>query len=202
MKPSLVIGLTGGIGSGKSTVAALFRRHGVPVIDADAVAREVVEPGQPALEEIARVFGEQVLDDAGALDRRALRARVFDDDTLRHRLEAIVHPRIRARMADRLGRLDAPYAILEIPLLVETGQHRLVDRTLVVDAPREAQISRTRERDGVEVTQIERILDAQAGRARRIEAADDVIGNEGGIEALDAQVAALHERYLDLARGE
>lgn len=199
-RPALVIGLTGGIGSGKSTVAASFGRRGVPVIDADAVARQVVEPGQPALAAIAEAFGGAMLDAEGALDRAALRARVFERPAERGRLEGIVHPRIREAIRHELAHLDAPYAVVEIPLLVETGQHDLIDRVLVVEAPRETRIARAMARDGTDRADIERILAAQASPDARRAAADDIIDNAGEVADLEAAVAALHARYLRIAR--
>jgi len=195
----LVVGLTGGIGSGKSSVSDLFEDLGVPVIDADIVAREVVEPGEQALREIIGQFGEGVLTPDGRLDRRQLRERVFQDEAARKALEGILHPRIRQRMRERLTRLDAPYAIFSVPLLVETGQHLAVDRVLVVDCPPEEQIRRIRARDNSSAEQARAILAAQIPRNQRLRLADDVIDNSGAIEALERQVRALHQKYLDLA---
>jgi len=195
----LVIGLTGGIGSGKSTVAELFAKHGVPVIDTDVIARELVEPGEPALAEIAAAFGEGLVDSRGSLDRERLRNIVFGDSEQRQRLEAILHPRIYARVRDRVARLDAPYCIVVIPLLVETGGGALVDRVLVVDAPLDVRIRRTQSRDGLPEAQVRAIAATQADRERRLEASDDVIDNRNGADALDAQIEALHAKYLALA---
>lgn len=194
--PALVVGLTGGIASGKSTVARLFESLGVPVVDADAIAREVVEPGSPALEAVRERFGDGVLDAAGRLDRAALRRRVFRDGAAREALEAILHPRIRERMDQRLARIAAPYAIAMIPLLLETGQQGRFDRILVVDTPREEQIRRAQARDGSAREVIEGILDAQADRDTRLRKADDVIHNDGTPQALRAQVEHLHRSYL------
>ena len=145
----LRIGLTGGIGSGKSTVAALFAHRGIPVIDTDVIARELVGPGQPALAEIAREFGNDLVTANGELDRGRLRQRVFDDPAARRRLEAILHPRIRAAVQQRLAALDTPYCLIVIPLLVETKFDEFVDRVLVVDVDEEYQRERTSRRDGV-----------------------------------------------------
>jgi len=195
----LVIGLTGGIGSGKSTVAELFAQRGVPVIDTDVIARELVEPGEPALAEIAAAFGEGLVDSEGRLDRARLRNLVFDDEAQRQRLEAILHPRIYARVRDRVAQLDAPYCVVVIPLLIETGGGALVDRILVVDAPLDVRIRRTQSRDGLPEEQVRTIAASQAGRERRLEAADDVIDNGLQPGTLDAQVEALHAKYLALA---
>jgi len=195
----LVIGLTGGIGSGKSTVAELFAAHGVPVIDTDVIARELVEPGEPALAEIAAAFGEGLVDAQGRLDRARLRNLVFDDAAQRQRLEAILHPRIYARVREELSRIEAPYCLVVIPLLVETGGAALVDRILVVDAPLELRLRRTQSRDGLPEAQARAIAASQAERDRRLSAADEVIDNGGDRAALAAQVEALHARYLTLA---
>ncbi len=195
----LVVGLTGGIGSGKSTVAERFAARGVPVIDMDAIARELTAPGRPALDEIAAAFGPDILEPGGGLDRAALRRKIFADPGARRRLEAILHPRIRAEVERRLRELDVPYAVVVIPLLVESGQRDLVDRVLVVDAPEDLQVRRAMARDGIGADEARAVLAAQAGRRERLAAADDVIANDGGLDALDRAVAALHRHYLDLA---
>jgi dephospho-CoA kinase len=195
----LTVGLTGGIGSGKSTVAERLAQLGVPVIDTDQLSRDLVEPGMPALEEIVHTFGQELLNARGRLDRKALRARVFAEPNDRKRLEAILHPRIRAEMLRRLSTLDAPYAVLVIPLLVETGQADLADRVLVVDVPHAIQIQRVRQRDGSEEASVRRILAAQCNRATRLAAADDVIDNSGTPEQLTHQIRLLHRRYTQLA---
>lgn len=195
----LTVGLTGGIGSGKSTVAECFARLGVPVIDTDVIARELTAPGMPALADIRTAFGEGVMT-AAELDRAALRQRVFADDTARRQLEAILHPRIRAAVEHRLRELDAPYALIVIPLLVETqGYRALLNRVLVVDCPEDLQIARVTARSGLTRAEVESILRAQAPREARIAAADDVIANTGSREALCDEVDALHQRYLALA---
>ncbi len=195
----LVIGLTGGIGSGKSTAADLFAARGVPVIDADAVARELVEPGMPALTEIESRFGHSVITAEGRLDRAELGRQVFADSSARSDLEAILHPRIRERMQAQLRKLDAPYCLLVIPLLVETGQRDLVQRVLVVDAPEATQRQRIAQRDARSSAQLDHILAAQADRQTRLSAADDVIHNDGDLAGLEAQVEALHQKYLQMA---
>lgn len=193
------IGLTGGIASGKTTVANLFAELGATIIDTDVIAREVVAPGQPALEEIAAAFGSEVLQPDGSLDRGALRARVFASTDDRERLEAITHPRIRAetlRQADEAGGL---YQLIVVPLLVESPLRDSVDRILVVDCPEEAQIERLMARDADSEEQARRILAAQASRSERLAIADDVVSNDGSIEDTRRQVAALHEIYRSLA---
>lgn len=195
----LVIGLTGGIGSGKTEVGVRFARCGVPVIDTDQLARELVEPGQPALVEIVTAFGPDCLDDRGRLRRDHLRERVFADPDGRRRLEAILHPRIRALMQARVAELDTPYCMVVIPLLVETGMTDLVDRVLVVDVPEAEQIRRVMARDKVPEEHARRILAAQTRRDQRLERADDVLENIGDLDLLNRQVAALHARYLVLA---
>ncbi len=193
------IGLTGGIASGKSTVADLFAELGATIIDTDVIAREIVEPGQPALEEIATAFGAEVLQPNGRLDRSALRSRVFANAEDLRRLEAITHPRIRAetlRQADDAGGL---YQLIVVPLLVQSPLRESVDRILVVDCPEETQIERLMARDADSEAQARRILAAQASRSERLAIADDVVSNDGSLENTRRQVAALHEIYRSLA---
>ena len=194
------VGLTGGIGSGKSTVADCFAALGVPVIDTDVIARELTAPGGAALEAIRAAFGATVMQADGTLDRAVLRRRVFADSAARHQLEAILHPRIRQGVAQKLATLTAPYALIVIPLLVETGDYRdVLNRVLVVDCPEAVQIARVMARSGLAHGEIKAILAAQAGRAERLAVADDIIVNTVSLEALRAEVAALHQRYLALA---
>lgn len=192
----MVVGLTGGIGSGKSTAAAMFAELGVPVIDADEIARELVVPGAVALDEIRDAFGDGVLAADGGLDRRRLREAIFGDAAAKRRLESILHPRVYEELGRRLEGLGAPYAIVVVPLLLETGGRELVDRVLVVDVSRRTQIARTRSRDGVSREEVEKILEAQTDRDARLEAADDVLDNEADTQTLRARVRSLHERYL------
>lgn len=194
----MIIGLTGGIASGKSTVARAFAAKGIPFVDADDVAREVVEPGQPALADIAAHFGPRVLRDDGHLDRRALRSIVFAELDERRWLESVTHPRIRARLRHHLARLQAegaPYVLLVSPLLLESGQWRLVDRTLVVDVPEALQIARSAARDDIDTTQAQAIIAAQMPRAERLARADDVIDNSGQQDSMFEQVARLDHQY-------
>ena len=199
----LKIGLTGGIGSGKSTVAHYFAALGVPVIDADQIARELVSPGQPALQSIVDAFGEAVRDNAGHLDRARLRAMVFGAEAhpgQRPLLESILHPLIRAEMQRRAQAMTAPYGLLSIPLLVEGGQMDQVERILVVDAPEALQYQRVRQRDNVSLdAEITAILRAQATRQQRLAVADDVIVNDADLEKLHQQVVMLHPFYQKLA---
>lgn len=199
MMPRLRIGLTGGIASGKSTVAQRFQELGVPVVDADESARLVVAPGTPGLEQISRRFGAAVLTATGELDRRALRNVVFADSSLRRELESILHPLIRADMDQRAGATQGPYLIMAIPLLIEGRDPKRVDRVLVVDVPEDVQLQRVMSRDGGDLTQARAILAAQASRENRLKAADDVLLNNGSVSELRQAVDALHQRYLRLA---
>ena len=194
------IGLTGGIASGKSTAAKFFGALGVPILDSDQVARDVVEPGQPPLERLVERFGPTILTPDGHLDRPALREIVFSDPKARADLEALTHPAIGAAMEARSAAAGGPYQILVIPLLVEKNLAAHVDRVLVVDCEEQAQIRRLRARDGSTLEQAKAILSAQASRAARLKAADDVIRNDTDMNAVRSQVAALHARYLDLAQ--
>jgi dephospho-CoA kinase len=191
--------LTGGIGAGKSTVVELFQAHGVPVLDADVIARELVHKGKPALTRLTEMFGREILDNNGALNRAKLRALVFGDAARRKKLEALLHPLIREEMQARLKRLKAPYCIVCIPLLVETGQTAVVQRVLVVDAPDELRHQRVMARDGLSAAEFNAILAAQASREQRLAAADDVIVNDGGRDKLKQRVDELHRHYLQLA---
>ena len=199
MTPRLRIGLTGGIGSGKSTVAQRFQELGVPVVDADESARFVVAPGTPGLEQISNRFGAEVLTAEGVLDRRALRNVVFADSSLRRELESILHPLIRDDMEQRAAAAQGPYLIMAIPLLIESGGPKRVDRVLVVDLPEDLQLLRVMSRDGSDLTQARAILAAQSSRENRIKAADDVLLNDGSVSELRLAVDALHQRYLRLA---
>ncbi len=195
----LIIGLTGGIGSGKSTVAERFADRSVPCIDADLLTRELVEPGTPLLAEITNAFGPEMVDEDGRLDRRRLRTQVFADPTARKRLEGLLHPAVYAAMKSRIAELDTPYCLLVIPLLLETGGEHRVHRVLVVDVDEVDQRERTVARDRVPASQVDAILATQATRDQRTAAADDVIDNRGDPEALETQVGRLHAHYLELA---
>ena len=198
----LVIGLTGGIGSGKSTVANLFAEIGVTVIDADVIARELVEPGMPALVAIEDEFGPNILDDDGRLDRQHLRQIIFSNPVARRRLEAILHPLIRAEMNNRLTTVTGPYCIVVIPLLFEVGQTDMMDRILVVDCPEQLQIERIKTRDNMPEEQIRAIIRSQATRDERLDQADDIIVNDSGQDRLKQRVVELHRKYLELAASQ
>lgn len=197
----MIIGLTGGIGSGKSTVARAFETLGAAWVDADDVAREVVTPGEPALTAITERFGNQVINQDGTLNRAALRDIVFKDPAQRQWLESITHPKIRERLLQHIERLKsagAPYVLLVSPLLFESGQDALVSRCVVVDIPTELQLFRTLKRDGVSESQVHAILAAQLPREQRLAKADDVIDNSGDHASMMQQVSKLHERYRHL----
>ena len=195
----LRVGLTGGIGSGKSTIASLFLMRGVPVIDTDEIARTLTEPGQESFAEIVRTFGETILDENRRIDRNRLRERVFDNADERHRLEAILHPRIRVLVREKLAAAEAPYAVVVIPLLIESGFTDLVDRILVVDVMENVQIQRTATRSGLSEPEIRKIMATQASRAQRLQAANEVIENNGDRRQLEAEVERMHQWYLSLA---
>ena len=195
-----VVGLTGGIGSGKSTVAEIFIRLGVYVVDADQSARAVVQPGSTALEAIAQYFGSDIITSDGHLDRKALRERVFASDTERAWVESLLHPLIFENTLQQLNSANSDYAILESPLLLETSQKDLVDRILVVDLPEEIQLERALSRDNTTKQQIQAIMAAQFSREQRLKMADDVICNDQSLRELEPQVLALHQAYLNYAK--
>lgn len=192
----LRVALTGGIGSGKSSVAELFGRLGAPIIDADLIARELTRIGQPLLREIARAFGAGVINADGSLNRRALGNLVFANPDQRRQLEQILHPPIRREMEHRLRACAAPYAILVIPLLLETRQQDIADIIIVVDLPEQLQIKRVMQRDGLSEDQVRGILAAQCQRSERLAAADYLIDNSGGIDQLIDQVENIHQRLI------
>ena len=192
----LIIGLTGGIGSGKSTVTEHFAQLDVPVIDADIITRELVKPGEDALKEIEAHFGPDIIQTDGQLNRAWLRARIFDNADERKVLENILHPRAKEYAQKSISELNTPYCILCVPLLIESGWIDLVQRVLVIDLPRELQIQRTMERDGIPTNQVETIINAQIDRNGRLAAADDVLTNTGDKSSLLEQVDILHEQYL------
>jgi dephospho-CoA kinase len=193
---TLWVGLTGGIGSGKSTVCRLFGDLGVPIIDADEVAREVVAPGQPTLARIAREFGEQVLDANGQLRREHLRSLIFRDPDRKKQLEAILHPIINETLFQRAKKIGAPYCVICIPLLLETGAFKWLHRILVVDTPIERQIVHVMQRDSATKEEVAAIMRTQASRESRLLAADDILYNDSDLANLAKQVETLHRRYL------
>ena len=197
-KQTLVVGLTGGIGSGKTTVANGFSALGVPVIDADLLARELVEPGQTALDEIISTFGTEAVTADGQLDRDYMRQRIFSDPDQKSRLEAILHPKIRQRIRALLADIRTPYCIVVIPLLLETRQTDLVDRILVIDSPEKEQLKRVAARDGLSDNAIMAIMKSQADRNTRLAAADDIIVNDRGMTELTGRIQELHKHYMDI----
>ena len=198
---SFVVGLTGGIGSGKSAAAAEFERLGAAVVDTDAIAHELTQAGGAAILELERIFGRDAITKNGAMDRDKMRARVFADPAAKKALEALLHPLIREESRRRIAAARAPYVIHVVPLLVESPDYRSrVDRVLVIDVPEDLQVERVRSRSGLSEAQVRAILAAQATRAQRLAAADDLIENRGTIEALREQVAALHRKYLEYSQ--
>lgn len=200
MPAQLTVGLTGGIASGKSLIQSAFEAHGVPVLDADRVARDVVAVGEPTLAEIAAAFGADMLLPDGALDRRRMREHVFADPGARKRLEGITHPHIRTRIRSWLAAQSGPYCVLSVAILIEARMNDLVDRVLVVDCPVEHQLRRLQQRDGIDETLARAMLAAQASREQRLAVADDVIENSGDPQTAVAAVRQLHDYYFLLAR--
>lgn len=197
-KQTLVVGLTGGIGSGKTTVANGFSALGVPVIDADLLARELVEPGQTALDEIISTFGTEAVTADGQLDRDYMRQRIFSDPDQKSRLEAILHPKIRQRIRALLADIRTPYCIVVIPLLLETRQTDLVDRILVIDSPEKEQLKRVAARDGLSDNAIMAIIKSQIDRNTRLAAADDIIVNDQDVNELTGRILKLHRHYMGI----
>ena len=195
---SLIIGLTGGIGSGKSTVAEAFRQLGIETVDADQASRAVVEPGMPALAAISAQFGSQIIQADGSLDRAALRQIIFTDPAQKLWLESLLHPLIRDWIIEQLKAATSPYVILESPLLFETDQHQLVHKTVLVDLPEALQIERACARDGNQADQIQRIIDAQMPREEKLSRADIVLDNSAPLDTLAARVTAVHQTLLSL----
>ncbi|QEW07441.1 dephospho-CoA kinase [Nitrincola iocasae] len=196
----LTVGLTGGIGSGKSAASRLFEQLGVAVIDADQVARDVVEPGEPALVAIQTEFGAEALDDAGQLNRRWLRQQVFDHPDKRRWLEALLHPLIRRQILNWLAsHQQDDYVILSSPLLLETDQHQLTQAVVVVDLPEDIQLERSCQRDGMTAAAASKIIAAQMPRQQRVESADFILDNSGNLASLEAQVALLHQQLKSRA---
>ncbi|MEM7220121.1 MAG: dephospho-CoA kinase [Pseudomonadota bacterium] len=194
--PNLIVGLTGGIGSGKSAVSERFEAKGIRVVDADIASRVVVEKGRPALAAIAEHFGEGILQEDGTLDRAKLREKIFADPSERKWLESLLHPLINEYIFSELAKAESPYAILANPLLFETGQEQRCDRVLVVDVPVELQVKRTMERDGNSEEQVRAIIAAQIPRDDRLARADDVVENDKDLTHLDLEVYRLHAEYL------
>jgi len=196
----LIIALTGGIGSGKSTVAEKFAQLGIPILDTDVIARQLVEPGLPAYAEIVSQFGPSILTDDQQLDRAKLREIIFNHTEQRDRLEQILHPRIRQEVQAQLAKLDCDYCIVVIPLLTEKGNYPFVDRILLVDSPADQQIRRTMARDHQTREQVEQIMASQSDRQQRLALADDVLDNSGDLVNLERQVMQLHNKYLKMSQ--
>ncbi len=199
MNRSYVVGLTGGIGSGKSTVADGFAELGVVLIDADLLAREVVEPGSAALASIAEHFGDSIISQDGSLHRHTLREIIFSDATEKHWLEKLLHPLIAELMQSRISNCSSSYCLLVSPLLLETEQQQLADRILVVDVNKASQLTRTLKRDRGDADTINAIIASQMDRQERLQKADDILDNEAGLDELDARIHRLHQKYLRLA---
>lgn len=199
LNPTLKVGLTGGIGSGKTTVSNLFEELKVPIIDADRISRESVKKGQPAYDKILKLFGRDVIDKDGELRRDYLRTVVFNNAVLKKQLESVIHPEVRRRTLEMLATVHHPYCIISVPLLIESGLQHTVDRILVVDVPEQIQISRACTRDSVSPEEIMKIIRSQASREERLQQADDIISNDGDIHHLKSQVEKLNEIYLKLS---
>ncbi|NND45831.1 MAG: dephospho-CoA kinase [Xanthomonadales bacterium] len=195
-----VVALTGGIASGKTTVANLFQKRGVDIVDTDLIARSLVEPGQPMLASVVAAFGQELLDAYGRLKRRKLRDIIFSQEEKREQLEAMMHPQIAVEARRLINRVQSPYCILVIPLLAEKGGFAGVDRVLVVDADADTQLGRLTDRDGVSEEQARHAMGAQVSRERRLSFADDVIRNDGSLAELEAEVDRLHQSYLVMSR--
>jgi dephospho-CoA kinase len=200
VKRKLVVGLTGGIGSGKSAAAEEFQRLGATVVDTDVIARELTEPGGAAMPHIRALFGDAFIAPSGAMDRKAMRDRVFADPAAKQALESLLHPMIRAEAERRIAAAAGPYVVYVVPLLIESKEpRRRAERILVVDVPEEVQVARVASRSGLAAAEVRAIMAAQASRAERRAAADDVIDNAGSLDALREQVRALHSRYVKIS---
>ena len=196
-----IVGVTGGIGSGKSTIADLFAEQGIVVVDADIIAREVVAPGEPVLDAIGAYFGPEVIKQDGSLNRALMRERIFENDAYRHWLEALLHPLIRERMIEECQNARSAYCLLVVPLLVENNLTDLCQRVLVVDVEVDTQIARTISRDKLSASQVEAMMATQASREQRLSAADDVLdNNHSDFAKIKAEVLQLHQQYLALAK--
>lgn len=200
MGKSLKIGLTGGVASGKTTVSDFFKGLGIPVIDADVISHEVTQPDGSAFEEIISSFGSSILDENGLIDRKKMRAIIFDDASKKEMLERIIHPKVREEMFDSVSQSNDHYLIVSVPLLVETGMNQMMDRTLVVDCSQETQIERLIHRDKITLDEAKSILRNQTSRSNRLKAADDLIVNEKNVtlNELEKEVLELNERYSKL----
>jgi len=195
---ALKIGLTGGIGSGKSAACDIFSELGVPVIDADNIAHSLVKPGTPAFNEIKKVFGNEIISSDGTLDRKIIRDKIFTNEIDRKKLEHILHPAVYEEIAVQVENIDSRYCIISIPLLLETDASNTVDRILVIDVPRELQLERALNRDKTNKSDIDAIIDSQISRKDRLSAADDIVDNKGNINDLRKRICELHEFYSNI----
>lgn len=194
----LKIGLTGGIGSGKSTACEIFSELGVPVIDADVIAHELVKPGMPAFNEIKKIFGTEIISSDGTLDRKIIRDKVFANEIDRKKLENILHPAVYEEISIQVKNINSKYCIISIPLLLETNASKTVDRILVIDVPRELQLERASNRDRTNKSDIDAIIDSQISRKDRLSAANDIVDNKGNINDLRKKICDLHEFYSNI----
>lgn len=198
---TLRIGLTGGIGSGKSTACRIFAEFKVPIIDADVIANRITRPGKPLLKSLSNIFGKEIMQKNGALDRKKLRLKIFQDDAARKTLEDILHPAIYSNIGDEVKNITAEYCIISIPLLLETGGAEIIDRILIIDVPEKLQLSRASNRDNMDENKIAAIIDCQISRRQRRPCADDLIDNTGSIEDLRKQICDLNKFYRTLCKG-
>lgn len=196
----MVVGLTGGIGSGKSLVSQYFSELGVPIIDADVIVHQLMQPGRVEFDALVQCFGQEILDASGNIDRRAMRKRVFQDLAQLKKLEAIIHPAVRKEISQQIQKLSADYCIVSIPLLLEKDYKNSVDRVLVIDVAESVQIERVKQRDGSTEDQVRNIMKKQISRNERLAAADDVINNENSAQELQKKVCDLHHKYLKLSQ--
>lgn len=199
MSKILKVGLTGGIGSGKSTACKYFRSYGVPVIDADKIAHELVEPGKPALEKLINITGKEYLSDDNVLDRKAIRRKIFEDYELKKHIEELLHPLVYIEIEKQIVNIEYPYTIISVPLLIESNGIDKFDRILVIDVPDNIRINRIKKRDGISENEILAIINAQVTREARLEVADDIIHNDKDEDYLVSQVNKLHSYYLEIA---
>lgn len=195
---ALKIGLTGGIGSGKSTACEIFSELGVPVIDADVIAHELVKPGMPAFNEIKKIFGTEIISSDGTLDRKIIRDKIFANEIDRKKLENILHPAVYEEISIQVKNINSKYCIISIPLLLETNASKTVDRILVIDVPRELQLERASNRDRTNKSDIDAIIDSQISRKDRLSAANDIVDNKGNINDLRKKICDLHKFYSNI----
>jgi dephospho-CoA kinase len=198
MSAVLRIALTGGIGSGKTTVSSIFEKLGVPIIDSDIISRDLVKPGQPCLTKIINEFGNEILTEQNTLDREKLRSIIFDDDVAKSNLESILHPSIYKELDSQISKINYPYCLVVVPLLIETNAMKHFDRILVIDTDKDLQVKRTQKRDNSSEIEVKKIIDSQISREQRLKYADDIIENTLTIEELNETVKQLHTKYIEL----